>query len=202
VITFIKGKLVRATPALAIVEVGGLGYKILIPASTYPHLPQIGEDVFFHTALIVREISQTLYGFIIEEERDCFEEVIGISGIGPKTAINLIGHLPIEKMHQAVTSNDIASICKVPGIGKKTAERLMIEMRDRYTKSSKHYLPSDFAIKLESDPEGQKITDAMNALINLGYNQSTAQKAIKKSLKMLPDSVDLPTLITNALNHV
>lgn len=201
-ITYVKGKLTHATPSYAIIETGGIGYKIFIPASAYTQLPKVGSEILLHTSFIIREISQTLYGFVSEEERDFFEEVTGVSGIGPKIALSLIGHLPIEEMHHAIGNNDIPAISRVPGIGKKTAQRLIIEMRDRLAKTSKHYLPSDFAINLETDPQGQKISDAMNALINLGYNQVTAQKAIKKSLKTLPDSSDLPTLITAALNNV
>jgi len=201
-ITYVKGKLTHATPGFAIIETGGVGYKIFIPASAYPKLPQVGTETMLYTSLVIREISQTLYGFITEEERDFFEEVTGVSGIGPKIALSLIGHLPIDEMHNAIGNNDIPAISRVPGIGKKTAQRLIIEMRDRLAKTSKHYHPSDFAINVETDPQGQKISDAMNALINLGYNQVTAQKAIKKSLKSLPDTTDLPTLITSALNNV
>lgn len=201
-ITYVKGKLTHATPSYAVIETGGIGYKVHIPASAYTLLPAVGSEILLHTSFVIREISQTLYGFVSEEERDFFEEVTGVSGIGPKIALSLIGHLPIEAMHQAIGNNDIPAISRVPGIGKKTAQRLIIEMRDRLAKTSKHFLPSDFAINLEGDPQGQKISDAMNALINLGYNQVTAQKAIKKSLKTLPDTSDLPTLITSALNNV
>ena len=201
-IHFIRGTLINSTPGTAILETAGIGYKVHIPASTYPKLPQIGEEAVLHTSLVVREISHTLYGFSYAEERDLFEELTTVSGIGPKIALALIGHLSVKEMHAAIGNQDITLISKVPGIGKKTAQRLVIELRDKLHKSSKASLPSDFAIQIDSDPRGQKITDAMSALINLGYNQNTAQKALKKSLSNLPESIDLPELITDALKNV
>ena len=201
-ISYVKGKLIQASPGNAIVETGGIGYSILIPASVYPNLPQTGQEVLIHTTLVVRELSQTLYGFLSQDERNFFEEITGVSGIGPKLALSLIGHLSMKEMHAAIGNNDIPAISRVPGIGKKTAQRLIIEMRDRLEKSSKHYLPSDFAIQIQSDPRAQKISDAMSALINLGYNQNIAQKAIKTSLENLPETIELPDLITDALKNV
>ena len=201
-ISFVKGKLIHATPAYAVVETGGIGYKIHIPTSVYTSLPKIGSEVFLYTTLVVRELSHTLYGFLSEDERDFFEELTAVSGIGPKLALSLIGHLPMDEMHLAIGNNDIPAISRVPGIGKKTAQRLIIEMRDRVAKSNKYHLPSDFAIEVQSDPRAQNISDALNALINLGYTQVTAQKAIKKSLANFPEAIELSTLITDALKNV
>lgn len=201
-ITYVKGILTRSSPGFAVIELGGIGYKIFIPASTFTRLPQNGAELWLHTSQVIREASHTLYGFILEEERDFFEDVMGVSGIGPKTALSLIGHLSLEEMHRAIANDDIPMLSRVPGIGKKTAERLIVEMRDKLAKNSKRYFPSDFAINMDTDPRAQQILDAMNAMINLGYHQVAAQKAIKKSLKTLPDSIDLATLITDALNHV
>ncbi len=201
-IHFIRGVLVESTPGAAIVETVGIGYKVHIPASTYPKLPQVGEETVLHTSLVVRETSHTLYGFFYAEERDLFEELTTVSGIGPKIALALIGHLSVKEMHAAIGNQDITMISKVPGIGKKTAQRLVIDLRDKLQKGSKAPLPSDFAIQIDSDPRGQKIADAMSALINLGYNQSAAQKALKKSLANLPDTIELPELITDALKNV
>ena len=183
----------------AVVEAGGIGYKIFIPANLYGKLPQIGAEVVLHLSFIVREASHALYGFLRAEERDLFEELMNVSGIGPKIAISLVGHMALEDFYKAVGNGDIPAISNVPGIGKKTAERLILEMRDKLTKSTKFALPMEFA---ESSPHAQKIADGINALINLGYNQATAQKAITKSLKSLTDATDLPTLITQALKNV
>lgn len=201
-ITYIKGTLIHSAPSFAIIETQGIGYKILIPASLYPKLPKHGSEVKLHTSFVIRENSQTLYGFISEEEREMFENFTTVTGIGPKIALSLIGHLTIDEVHIAVMNHDIPAISRVPGIGKKTAERLIIEMRDKFAKYSRASLPSDFAIKIGSDSQAQKVVDAMNALINLGYNQATAQKAVKKSLHNNLETIDLPTLITEALRNV
>lgn len=201
-ITYLKGKLVSATPSCAVVDNGGIGYKVFIPANVFTALPQLGSGILLHTAHVFRETGQALYGFLASEERDLFEEVIGVSGIGPKTALSLIGHLPIRELEAAVNGADIAAISRVPGIGKKTAQRLVVEMQGCFSKGSKAPLPSEFAIRMKDDPRAAKIQDAINALINLGYNQATAHKAIKKSLESLAESAELPELITNALKNV
>lgn len=198
---YIKGKLVHSTPLHVVIEAQGIGYKVFIPASLYSNLPATGEDVLLHTSFIVRELSQTLYGFITDSERDFFEALIGVTGIGPKLALSLIGHMSVVGLYKAISHADTAAICKVPGIGKKNSERLIIEMRDKvgsfFTTS-----PSDFALQTHSDTGSQKISDAMNALVNLGYNQATAQKAIKKTMKDFPEEIDLGTLITASLKNV
>lgn len=198
----IRGALSYSSPLYVVVEAGGIGYKLFIPASLHAQLPQNGEALLLYTAFIVRELSQTLYGFISGQERDLFEVLLGVSGIGPKTALSLIGHLSTHNLYEAISNNDIPKICKVPGIGKKSAERLIIEMRDK--------LPTLFAEKPALLSENGKkhathvqvVNDAMSALINLGYTQATAEKAIKKTLKDSPEAVELAQLITLSLKNV
>lgn len=200
-IAYIKGLLVQSSPLSVVIETGGIGYKIFIPASVFSTLPQLHEQAVLHTSFVVRELSQTLYGFLTVQDRDLFEALMGVTGIGPKLALSVIGHLPGHDLHQAIANHDITTISKVPGIGKKTAERLIIEMRDKISA----LLPNDaseFALHTQSDPRAQKVSDAMGALINLGYNQMTAQKAIKKTLKDFPESIDLSELITAALKNL
>jgi Holliday junction DNA helicase RuvA len=198
---FIKGVLAASSPISIVVETGGIGYKIFIPVHFFSQLPQLGEQLLVHTSFVVRELSQTLYGFISVEERDLFEILTTVSGIGPKLALCLIGHLPCYELQKAIKNQEIVLLCKIPGIGKKTAERLCMELRDKL-------------VDLETDSNGprptatlgstqaQKVSDAMSALINLGYNQATAQKAIKTTLKELDEDSDLATLITRALQKV
>lgn len=198
---YIKGTLVFTSPSEAIVENQGIGYTIHIPCSTFSLLPQIGSPVQLYTSFVVRELSQALYGFLSAQERDLFDLLMTITGVGPKLALSIIGHLPYQELHAAVQSQNIALLCKVPGIGKKTAERLVIELRDKLAALALPGMPS-LALSQPLDTHTQRVQDAMLALVNLGYKQNIAQQAIKQSLKELPESIDLATLITAALKQV
>lgn len=198
---YIKGELVALTPSTVTLEANGMGYQISIPANVFSKLPQIGNKVLLHTSFVVRELSHTLYGFLSQQERDLFELFMSVTGIGPKLALSLVGHMPIHNLQHAISNHEIATICKIPGIGKKTAERLIIELRDKFGAIS-FERGSEKAFVSASDPKTQKISDAMGALINLGYNQSTAQRAIKKTLQESSEEIDLATLITATLKNV
>ena len=198
---YLKGLLTFASPLDIIIDVSGIGYRVHIPASVFGLLPTPGEVIHIHTSFIVRENSHALYGFLTTQDRDLFDALLGVTGIGPKLALSIIGHLSAQELQYAINNHEIAVISKVPGIGKKTAERLIIELRDKL-KNIIPLDPADFAIQQRSDPQTLMINDAMSALINLGYNQSTAQKAIKKTLSDNPDSIDLASLITTALKNV
>lgn len=200
---YVKGKLTAANPCYATLEAAGVGYKIFIPVSMFSQLPHIGSDLLLHTSLVIRDDSQTLFGFLSAKERDFFEEIVNtVNGFGPKITLSLIGHLSVDELAVAITNSDIDSICRVPGIGKKTAQRLVIEMRDKIQKTFGVHIPSEFAIEVGSSPKTQMITDAINALINLGYNSAAAQKAIKKTIHESPETLDLPGLITHALKNI
>lgn len=198
---YIKGILTSAHATFAIVEAGGIGYKMFIPVNMFSRLPQCGSEVCLHTSFIVREQSQALYAFLSPQERDLFEALINVTGIGPKLALSLIGHMSLAEMQSAILGANTAALSRVPGIGKKTAERLIIELRDKAA-SFAPLDPVSHATNLKSDSESQKIGDAMSALIHLGYNQIAAQKAIKKSLHDLPEGIGLAELITQALKNV
>lgn len=198
---FIRGTLVQSSPSFAIIEANGIGYKIFISPNTFPKLPKIETSLLLHASFVIREFSQALYGFLTAQERDFFEALMNVTGIGPKLALSIIGHIDLHHLNLAINQHDISTICKIPGIGKKTAERLIIEMRDKLS-SLLPPSPSDFSVHTHADPRSQTINDAMGALINLGYNQITAQKAIKKTLKDTSEEIDLASLITTALKHV
>ncbi|MGZ3632895.1 MAG: Holliday junction branch migration protein RuvA [Parachlamydiaceae bacterium] len=197
-LAFIRGTLVVATPLYCILEAYGVGYKLWIPASTFGQLPQTGQEALLHSAFIVRELSQTLYGFLTVQERDLFELLLTVTGVGPKMALSIIGHLSCHQLHQAISSGDSFVLSKIPGIGKKTSERLILEMRDKL-KSLLPLDPSPLSIAL---PPQQAIADAMGALMHLGYTQSVAQKAVQRSVDELPEDTDLATLITAALKNI
>ncbi len=198
---YIKGRLIEISPLHAVVDAQGIGYKMFVPANALPRMPQIGEQVMLYTSWVVREFSQTLYGFPSSQERDLFEALMNVNGIGPKLALSLIGHMSLSEFQAAIAHNDLHTIIKVPGVGKKTAERLVVELRDKLAQLFPHD-PSEFMIKTPSDPKSQAIQDAMSALIHLGYHQNIAQKAIKKTLQEFPEGIDLPSLITHSLKNI
>jgi Holliday junction DNA helicase RuvA len=191
----IRGHLVDKSPSKAVVETGGIGYRLTIALSTYTQLPALEKEIQLFTSQVVREDSNTLYAFLKKEERDLFELLITISGIGPKTAITIIGHMEINAFQRAIQGADVKGLSKIPGIGKKTAERLVIEMRDKF-KGKK----GDTPVALSS-LDGV-LGDAMNALINLGYNPAEAQKAVQGALEEKKGETDLGKIITAALQKI
>lgn len=197
---FIRGTLIQANPLYAVLEARGIGFKIQIPSSTFSHLQEVGQEIQLFTSFVVREQFQGLYGFLQEEERDLFETLIEISGIGPKTALSLIGNLPLEQLHDVILTDNAAALSKVPGIGKKTAERLLVELRNKLETFFKR-TPSHYALTTPADPKNQKMQDGIKALVTLGYTYTASQKAIKKALQGSED-IELGSLITHALKHV
>lgn len=198
-IVYIKGKLLSATTHQIVVLVNGIGYSIFTTVSAYSELPALDSEVALHTSFLIRENSQALYGFLHIEERDIFEVLLNVSGIGPKIALSLIGHLQKEDLAKAVVEHDVTTLCKVPGIGRKTAERLLLEIKDKLPTLHS----SSLSVKRTAqDPRSQMISDAMNALIHLGYSQNLAEKAIKRSLESSPEITELPQLITTSLKNI
>lgn len=196
-IEYIKGTLVESTPLKTVIEVGGIGHALLTPLSNYSKLPSVGEKICMFISTVIREDSHKHYGFLTSEERDLFETLIEVSGIGPKTALALLGHLEASDLQIAISQSDLSSICKVPGIGKKTAERLIVEMRDRFQKNS--ILSTSVSTSKESPSFA---SDALRALVNLGYQPLQAQKAIQCVLKENQEENDLGRLITSALRKL
>lgn len=191
---YIRGKLEQSTLVKAVVDVGGLGYLVHIPLSVYAKLPQIGAEVTFFISTVIREDSHKLYGFLTQNDRDFFEKLNEVSGIGPKTSLALLGALDSSDLQNALSGGNIALLHKVPGIGKKTAERLIVEMRDKV----KHF-EKETPISLST---GDKSSDAIQALIHLGYQPLNAQKAVKKVLGDNETELSLPELITSALRCI
>lgn len=189
---YIRGKLTVATPERATIEVGGLGYRLHIPFNCYTKLPAIGKEVLLFVYAHIREDSHRYFGFLTEQERDLFEQLNAISGVGPKTALALIGHMELAELHLAISQKNAMRLCKIPGIGKKTAERLLIELKDRVQK-----IPS-----LPISSVNKVADDAVGALINLGYPLPRCQRAIKQVLDSQEKSLELAELITLALRQI
>ncbi len=192
---FIRGKMVQSIPSKAVVDVGGVGYGLVISLKTFQKLPNIGTEVFFYVAPVIREDGHYLYGFLTLDDKKLFEQLISISGVGPKTAIGILGHVDIGDFQMAVVQGNAALLSKVPGIGKKTAERLIIELKDKFNNISGGSLPSGV-------PGNGVVADAISALTNLGYHPLDAQKAIKKVLSIHDKEPTLSELITGALRSI
>lgn len=168
-IALLRGKLLAKHPNQAIVDINGLGYDVTISIPTYSELPGLGSEVQLHIHTHVREDLIALYGFLRPEEKQLFERLITVSGIGPKLAVTILSGMPAEDMINALRGNDIARLTKIPGIGKKTAERMVLELRDKLPKESE--TPTAPTVSAVEE-------DVLSALINLGYQRPMAERAL------------------------
>jgi Holliday junction DNA helicase RuvA len=180
------GTLAAKSPPQLLIDVQGVGYEVDVPMSTFYNLPGLGAPVTLLTHFIVREDAQLLYGFLTEEERATFREVIKISGVGPRTALSILSGLSAGELAQAVTAQDAGRLVKVPGIGKKTAERLLLELKGK--------LGADLGLPA-ADAVSDAQADIVQALLALGYNERDA----KAALKALPPGVGVADGIKAAL---
>lgn len=201
-ITSIQGVLTDCTPLHAVVELNGFGYEVHIPVTTAEKLPPSGATVKLHTLVIYREDAQTLYGFATPAERDFFRLMIeNVTGVGPKMALGIMSRLSLPVLEGAIRSGDIATLAKSPGIGKKTAERLVVELRAKVGASSNATgagdLPAEGATVAASGD--QRIRDAVLALAALGYKTADADEAIRRASLSLGTKATTEQLIKKAL---
>ena len=197
----LQGKLLAKHPPALLVDVGGVGYELEAPMTTFYQLPEVGSEVILHTHLLVREDAHLLYGFASEQERLMFRALIKISGVGAKLALALLSGMSAREFAQTVQHNDVGRLTRVPGVGKKTAERLIVEMRDRLPALG---LAADSGVATAvtgSADVGQSdaVKDAISALIALGYKPQEASRMVNAV-----DSADKPSedIIRQALKSV
>ena len=196
-ITSIQGTLATASPLHAVVELNGFGYEVNIPLTTAERLPAVGSAVKLHTLVIYREDAQTLYGFATPAERDFFRLMIeNVTGVGPKGALGIMSRLSLALLESAIRSGDIATLAKVPGIGKKTAERLVVELKAKVGGTG---ATSVAASSESSSPEGSTHRDAVSALTALGYKAADADQAIRRAALALGPKATTEALIKKAL---
>ena len=178
-IAHLRGKLIARHPNQVIVDAMGVGYDVTISVPTFSELPPAGGEVSLHIHTHVREDQIALYGFLRPEEKHLFEKLISVSGIGPKLAITILSGMPADEMTSAIRGNDVVRLTKIPGIGRKTAERMVLELRDKLPPigtDQVHVMPSLSAIQ----------EDVLSALMNLGYQRPLAEKAISSLEKNGP----------------
>ncbi len=196
-ITFLRGQLISALPTQVVVDVGGIGYEILIPLSSYDRLPQPGNELHLLTHLAIREDAHVLYGFATSPERELFRMLVNtVSGIGPKIALNVLSGMNPTAFRGAVSSGDVKALSRISGVGKKTAERIVVELRDKVgaagaweASSAEHGLSA----------QEEKLNDAVMALMALGFKQPEARDAVKAALAMLGDDAVVEDLVRAAL---
>jgi Holliday junction DNA helicase RuvA len=205
-IAFIKGQLIECQLTLAILEVNGIGYEVHVPLTTVERLPSLGDAVKLFTHATYREDSQTLYGFIDRESRDFFRMIVDkVSGIGPKIALNLLGSLSLQTLKVSIASGDVAMLSKAQGLGKKTAERIVVELKDKV-------LPKELSQEAKVSPSSldtsqhadisQNLTnfqDAVSALLTLGYKATDADLAIRRASESMDENASTEELIRLAL---
>ena|SRR5438552_2357142 len=170
-IAYLRGRLLAKHPNQAIIETGGVGYDVTISVPTFSGLPGAGGEVALHIHTHVREEIIALYGFLQSAEKTLFEKLITVSGIGPKLAITILSGMGADEMVNAIRGNDVARLTRIPGIGKKTAERMVLELRDK--------LPVEKAGEISAMPSMSAVEeDVLSALVNLGYQRPAAEKAL------------------------
>jgi len=173
----LHGLLLEKKPPHLLLDVAGLGYELDVPMSTFYRLPEVGETITLHTHHLVREDAQLLYGFFEQAERDCFRELIRLSGVGPKLALALLSTLEMDELIHAVQNQDSNALLRVPGVGKRTAERLLLELKDRV----KHWTDKpalSAKTPLTHSPNKSAEGDAVSALIALGFKPPEASRAV------------------------
>jgi holliday junction DNA helicase RuvA len=177
-ITFLDGRLVSALPTQAVVDVNGVGYEIFIPLSSYDKLPSVGEAIHLLTHLAVREDAHVLYGFMTPAERDLFRLLVNnVTGIGPKLALAVLSGMSVNNFKAAVVNSDVTALAKISGLGKKTAERIVLELKDKLGVAA---VWETAAAVHAPTPEQEQANEAVLALIALGYKQVDAHKAVRE----------------------
>lgn len=177
-IAHLRGVLLRRHPAAIVLEVQGVGYELQVPVGTYTQLPEAGSATALHVHTHVREDAIHLYGFATTAEKQLFEKLITVNGIGPKLALAILSGLPAEALGQALRGGDVARLTAIPGVGKKTAERLVVELRDKMAMT----LEGNAAAAM---PAGAA-EDVTSALVNLGYSPAQAAKTVQRALQVQP----------------
>ena len=184
-IAHLRGKLIARRPSQVIVEAAGVGYDVTVSVPTFAELPALGGDVALHIHTHVREDQLALYGFLRAEEKQLFEKLITVSGIGPKLAITVLSGMAADDLGNAIRGNDLARLTKIPGVGRKTAERMVLELRDKLppigTTEQIHAAPGMSAVQ----------EDVISALVNLGFQRPVAEKALAQATRNgSPESFD------------
>ncbi|MBD3305564.1 Holliday junction branch migration protein RuvA [candidate division KSB3 bacterium] len=191
----LTGKLVVKNPDAVILDVGGVGYQVYIPLSTFYDLPERGDVLTLQIYTAMRENGLELYGFLTMQEKEVFKLLLGVSKIGPKLAQNILSGISSDELTTALVSGDILKLNAIPGIGKKTAERMILELKDKVPKAQ--------ATDQETPAlPGELLDDALSALLNLGYKRSVAERAVKRAMNEIGRDGNLEEIIRVSLKYL
>jgi holliday junction DNA helicase RuvA len=189
-IGFLRGTLVHKDPPQLLVEVSGVGYEVEAPMSTWTRLPDVGQEVQLRTHLVIREDQHLLFGFATEAERRLFRDLIKVSGIGARIGLAILSGISVDGFVRCVQARDTAALTKVPGVGRKTAERLIVDLRERVEEMASSGLgasPAAVAAPATASPEGE----VLDALVTLGYKPAEARRMVEQARPASPSTADL-----------
>jgi len=176
VIAHLRGRILRKGPQEVVVDVGGVGYRVSIPVSTFYRLAEPGGEVELRTYTHVREDTLALYGFLTAAEQDLFERLISVGGVGPRLAVNILSGIEVPELIAALRTSDLSRLTRVPGVGKKTAERLIVELKDKMPAAAADEAPA-------ARPGGGPKEDLLSALVNLGYSRGEVERGVDRALR-------------------
>lgn len=191
-IAWLKGELLEKQPPSILLNVNGIGYELEAPMSTFYELPEVGQTVTLFVHMVVREDAQLLFAFADKQQRELFRSLVKVNGVGPKVALAILSTLAPQELLTCMVNEDITQLCKVPGIGKKTAQRLVVEMKDRL---EKEFADVEFDDNSQSSSSNADRNDAIAALVSLGYKNTDAAKVVKA----LPNELSSEELIRQSL---
>ena len=194
-IAWLKGQLLEKQPPSILLNVNGVGYELEAPMSTFYELPEIDQEVILFVHMVVREDAQLLFAFANKQQREHFRSLIRVNGVGPKVALAILSTLTAQELLSCMINEDVTQLCKVPGIGKKTAQRLVVEMKDRL---EKEFGDVDFDTTSAQSGASSDRNDAIAALVSLGYKNTDASKVVKA----LPNDLSSEELIRQALRSL
>jgi len=190
-IAHLRGRILEKHPAHLILEAAGVGYEVAISVPSFSGLPAEGGEVSLHIYTHVREDVLALYGFLRREEKQLFERLIGVSGIGPKLAMTVLSGIAADDLISALRNNDLTALTRIPGVGKKTAERMVLELRDKL---------EGFAARPAPAPVGRMEEDVISALVNLGYQRAAAEQAVKRAMERTGDRANFEHLFRQTMS--
>ena len=199
-IASLRGQLAHAEATAVILDVGGVGYRVSVPASIHGQLPALGETAFLHIHFHMRAEEISLYGFLRPEDQKVFELLLSVTGIGPKVALSILSALDAESLARTVGAEDTRALVRIPGLGLKTAQRLVLELRDKLAALAFDRKVDALQAKTPKPPEDDIYDDVVDGLVNLGYNRNDARRAADKALKEIDDKRNMGAALKASLN--